>query len=449
MRSSTPNILLVNPWIHDFAAYDLWAKPLGLLTLAGILRAHGFRVAVIDCLDRFHPRAPRPSRAARFGCGPFHKRRLPKPAPLADVPRHFSRYGIEPEWLREDLRGVAPPDLILVTSGMTYWYTGVQETIALIREVFPDPPVVLGGIYATLWPEHARRMSGADEVVTGPGEAAVFDVTARYTGYQAPAHFSHDALDTYPLPALDLQRRLTCIPLLTQRGCPYACAYCASQRLQPRRLRRSPAAVVGELTHWHRRHAAIDVALYDDAFLADPDGHGLPILEAIVRAGLPLRFHTPNALHIRGITTATAALLFKAGFQTLRLGLEAVEVDQPRTIDHKVTAAEFTRAARILLKAGFNRRQLGAYLLAGLPGQSTAEVLRSIDAVRAAGVTPIVATYSPIPGTALWPQAVAASRYDLAAEPLCTNNSVFPCRREPFNWEWMDALRQRVGQGPH
>ena len=26
-----PRILLVNPWIHDFAAYDLWAKPLGLM----------------------------------------------------------------------------------------------------------------------------------------------------------------------------------------------------------------------------------------------------------------------------------------------------------------------------------------------------------------------------------------------------------------------------------
>ncbi len=444
MRSDTPQILLVNPWIHDFAAYDLWAKPLGLLTLAGILRAHGFRVAASDCLDRFHPRAPRPPRPERFGCGPFHKQRLPKPAPFVDVPRRFSRYGIEPEWFREELQQTPAPDLVLVTSGMSYWYTGVQETIALIREIFPGPPVVLGGIYATLWPEHARRVSGADEVATGPGEAALLDLAARHTGYRPAARFSPEALDTYPLPALDLLRRVTCIPLLTQRGCPYACPYCASQRLEPRRLRRSPSAVVEELAHWHGRHGAIDVALYDDAFLADPEGHGLPVLEAIVRAGLPLRFHTPNALHIRGITPATAALLFKAGFQTLRLGLEAVETDQRRRIDRKVTAAEFTRAARILLKAGFRPRQLGAYLLAGLPGQETAEVLRSIDAVRSAGVTPIVATYSPIPGTALWPQAVAASRYDLAAEPLCTNNSIFPCRREPFSWEWTAALRRRL-----
>ena len=30
------NILLVNPWIHDFAAYDFWLKPLGLLYLGNV-----------------------------------------------------------------------------------------------------------------------------------------------------------------------------------------------------------------------------------------------------------------------------------------------------------------------------------------------------------------------------------------------------------------------------
>ncbi|MGD2036453.1 MAG: B12-binding domain-containing radical SAM protein, partial [Desulfobacterales bacterium] len=57
MKRDVPHILLVNPWIHDFAAYDFWAKPLGLLYLAALLRSHGLSVSYIDCLDRFHPRA--------------------------------------------------------------------------------------------------------------------------------------------------------------------------------------------------------------------------------------------------------------------------------------------------------------------------------------------------------------------------------------------------------
>ena len=57
-KADMPHILCVNPWIHDFAAYDFWAKPLGLLTLAAICRMHDCRVSYIDCLDRFDPRAP-------------------------------------------------------------------------------------------------------------------------------------------------------------------------------------------------------------------------------------------------------------------------------------------------------------------------------------------------------------------------------------------------------
>ena len=49
------NLILINPWVYDFAAYDLWAKPLGLLYLAGQLRAMGFQVHLLDCLDIHNP----------------------------------------------------------------------------------------------------------------------------------------------------------------------------------------------------------------------------------------------------------------------------------------------------------------------------------------------------------------------------------------------------------
>jgi radical SAM superfamily enzyme YgiQ (UPF0313 family) len=320
----------------------------------------------------------------------------------------------------------------------------VQETIAVIKEIYPNTVIVLGGIYASLCTEHARQVSGADEVLPGPAEAAILGLVAKYTGYRASPRFAPDDLDSYPYPALDLQRRIAYAPLLTRRGCPFACAYCASHLLDARHLRRSPASIVEELTHWQRRHGVVDAALYDDAFLSDVPGHALPVLEAIVRVRLRLRVHTPNALHVRGITPETAALMFRAGFHTLRLGVETTDVDRHRELDRKVTAAEFSSAARILTQAGFSRGQIGAYLLAGLPGQQPEEVMRSIDAVKQAGVSPVLAYYSPIPGTALWPQAVAASRYDLTANPICTNNTVFPCRREPFSWTWTAELKRRI-----
>ena len=442
MKRDVPHILLVNPWIHDFAAYDFWAKPLGLLTLAGSLRDHNVSVSYMDCLDRFHPQAAPSDPSARWGRGPYLKSQITRPRGLEDVRRRFCRYGIKPHWLAEDLQSMPVPDLILITSLMTYWYTGVQETVAVLREIFPEPPIILGGIYATLCTDHAHEHAGADDVFAGPAEEAVFDLVARHTGFRATARFNPQNLDTYSYPALDLQNRINYVPLLTSRGCPFKCVYCASHFLSPVRLWRSPGSVIEEIKFWHQTHQITDFVLYDDAFLVDAEQHALPLLEKIIQTGLNIRFHTPNAVHIRGLTAETARLLFRAGFKTLRLGLETTEFETRKKIDRKVTQNDFKQAAGYLKEAGFSIDQVGAYLLIGLPGQQRAAVERSIRTVRAMGITPILAYYSPIPKTELWPTALTASRYDLAADPIFTNNSILPCQSEAFDWETVSALKE-------
>ncbi len=442
MIRDVPHILLINPWIHDFAAYDFWAKPLGLLTVAGILKAHGFRLSYIDCLDRFHHRAPPADPSARYGRGPYHKVGIAKPEKLRDVPRHYSRYGIRPEWFRDDLAGTGQPDLVLVTSLMTYWYPGVQETIEHIRSVWPETQIVLGGIYARLCAEHARENSGADHVFVEPAEVGLLDLIQQFTGFAVRPEFDLRNFDTYPYPALDLQSTINYIPILTTRGCPFDCTYCASRFLDPRLLRRSSSSVIEEIEHWHTVFGIKDFVLYDDAFLVEAEQHAKPILEGICSSGLDIRFHTPNALHIRGIDQESARLMHTAGFKTLRLGLETAEFDHRQKLDKKVSRAEFKRAVRCLLKAGFSKDQVGAYLLVGLPDQDMNAVEQSIRTVVYSGITPVPAYYTPIPHTALWPQAVAASRYDIAADPILTNNAIMPCSKDPFSWDLISRLKE-------
>jgi hypothetical protein len=77
-----------------------------------------------------------------------------------------------------------------------------------------------------------------------------------------------------------------------------------------------------------------------------------------------------------------------------------------------------------------------------LPGQSLAGVEASIAVVKALGLTPVLAHYTPIPHTRLWPAAVAASRYDLTADPIFSNNALMPCRPEAFSWQTVSRLKQ-------
>ncbi|MDL2269793.1 radical SAM protein [Desulfosarcina sp. OttesenSCG-928-A07] len=443
--SAAPRILLVNPWIHDFAAYDVWSAPLGLLALGGILRDHGADVVFIDCLDRFHPQiARKPAPDRRHGRGPYLKTPIPKPPGLSDIPRTWCRYGILPEWLHYDLSVMKPPDLVLVTSLMTYWYPGVRETIDVIRSVFPNVPVVLGGIYATLCTDHADTCCGADHVVAGPGEEVLLPLVARLTHWSPDFRYNAENRNTLPRPALDLCRYLAHVPLLTTQGCPFHCAYCASRYLQPRFLRQDPKQAADEIQYWYKAHGVRDFAFYDDALLVDADSHIIPILEAVISSGITVRFHTPNALHIRYITRRLADLMFRSGFHTLRLGLETTSAESRQSMDAKVEQEEFFRAVHYLKEAGFRSDQVGAYLLAGLPGQSDDTVESAILTVKSAGITPIIAHYTPIPHTALWPLAVSASRYDLATDPIFTNNAIFPCHPDGFSWDRLTRFKQLI-----
>lgn len=443
-----PHILLVNPWIHDFAAYDVWAKPMGLLILASVLRDHGFQVSYVDCLDRFHPEAPVSDPGARNGRGPYTKTTIPHPDGLEDISRRFSRYGIKPEWLKNDLAKIGRPDLIFVTSMMTYWAPGVRETIQVLKETFGKTPVVLGGIYATLCHEHAEKKSGADRVIKGPAEHKILKLVEEYTGYYSEYNYDPTDINELPYPAYDLQRVINYIPIQTSRGCPFRCSYCASGFLAPKWSRRHPESVVKELKYWHDEYNVVDFAFYDDALLVDSKNHAEKIFQGVIDSGMKISFHTPNALHVREISDKVAGLMYRAGFKTLRLGVETVDFYERDQMDDKITASDFGRAISALKKAGFDSGQTGAYLLTGLPGQSFSAVESSVRAVLDMGITPVLTHYTPIPHTAMWETAVSNSRYKLAEDPVFTNNSILPCRQESFSWEEISRLKKMItGKG--
>jgi len=440
LGNSGAALLLINPWVYDFAAYDYFARPLGLLYLAGWLRARGYRINFLDCLAAPHAK-PGP-----FGTGRYPKEILPTPPALAGITRRYGRYGISEAAFRERLGRTPRPAAILVTSLMTYWYPGVAAAIRLAREHFPGVPVILGGIYATLCPDHAREHSGAQRVVGGPGERAVLDVLEEVVGGPPPGPnlFAPEDLDSLPYPAHDLAFQPSYIPILTSRGCPLECSYCASRLLEPVFRRRRPKAVAAELIYWQDRLGLRDVAFYDDALLPAAADHLLVILEELARRGRRFRFHTPNGLHARLLTRPVADWLKRADFATLRLGVETTAVGAAR-LDAKLQPGELEAALACLREAGFTPEAIGVYLLVGLPDQEEDEVAASIRRVKELGATPVLAQYSPIPGTALWPRAVASSRYDLTADPLFHNNSLFPCWPK-FSWDRYTRLKRLAGK---
>jgi len=441
-------VLIINPWIHDFAAYDFWIKPLGLLYLGGLLLQNGHEVHFIDCLDPFHPAMPQknqkmPKRHV-YGKGKFFRKVIATPDALKMHPRNYCRYGILPEMFREDLKKHNDADIVLITSMMTYWYPGVFEVIKIIKDVLPLIPIVLGGKYATLCYNHAVKFSGADYIISGAGEKQVLQLFNKIFGEKPTYMPDENDLDSYPYPAFDLISNIEQLPLITSRGCPYHCSYCASHIFSDKFRQRNPIKVADEIEYWQKKTGVKNFSFYDDALLVNPQKMIIPLLKELKQRNLSCLFHCPNGLHLREINEELGKLLYSSGFKTIRFGFETSDLSRQLKTGGKVKNEELYKAVNCLKNAGYKTDEIGIYLLCGMPGQKANEVKESIEFVQQCGAKPVLAEFSPIPGTKIWLEAVDSSPFDIQGEPLYHNNSLLPCRNDDFNFAVYTELKKKL-----
>ena len=423
-------ILLVNPWIYDFAAANFWSRPLGLLKVAECLSRSDVKLSLIDCTDVFLK--------GSLGRGKYPKEPVEKPECLKHLPRTFGRYGLALDDFRLRLSKAAPFDLVFITSIMSWWYPGVRKVIEIIREERKDVPIVLGGIYATVWHGHASATSGADFIYKGPvGDEikVVFNTFGFRLKKKSGAATPYYRLGLYPAYQF--------APLLTGAGCPFACAYCASHNLWKRFSQRMPHAVVTEIKDLFERGVR-DFAFYDDALLVNADRHIKPILNEVKRLAVNARFHCPNGLHARFIDDELARLMRDSGFRTIRLGFETVDGERQKETGGKVTCEDLAGAVGLLKKYGFTKKEIGVYLMYGLPGQTFDEVKEGVSFLKDLGVGINLAEFSPIPGTECWRDLKEKGIVQEGMDPLLTNNTVFSCLFSGYDPHEVDRLKLAV-----
>jgi hypothetical protein len=422
-----PQILLINPYIHDFTAYDLWMKPLGLYWIAAYLENHGYAVSMVDCLDRYntvclHSQGLKKPKGTHNGCGPLPFTLIPKPPVYKRVLRRYRRFGIPRELFQELLQNVPAPQAILVGSMMTYWYPGVFETIGLLKEKFPRVPIALGGVYATLCPEHAKSFSGADMVFTGPSEVKVLKWLDQITG-QERQYPPYDIVpvELLPMPAHHFLFPYSPAVIASSLGCPLRCTYCASYGLQPCFRQRPVENVVAEIEYLARKKHIRHIAFYDDALLFHAQIHIIPILKTVIDKSLPVCLHTPNGIHSYLMTGELANLLKKANVETVRLSYER-SFDADSTLEDK----ELEKAIAYLQEAGYGRKpKIEVYVKIGLPDQTLEQIVEGFMFVHRLGAHIRLADYSPVPGTPDFKKTMEKYGLD-GSEPLYHNKTALP-----------------------
>ena len=188
--------------------------------------------------------------------------------------------------------------------------------------------------------------------------------------------------------------------------------------------RSTPEQVVKEVEDLFAKGVR-DFAFYDDALLVDSGHHIKPILRAIGLHSSGARFHTPNGLHARFVDQEIAWLMKKAHFRSIRLGLESVDSTRQKLTGDKVSNLEMERAVAYLKKEGFSKKEIGVYLMYGLPGQEWGEVRDGVNFLKSLGVSIYLTEFSPVRGTQSWSDLVRKGVIHDNLDPLLTNNTVF------------------------
>lgn len=195
------------------------------------------------------------------------------------------------------------PDVIGI-SFTTPMFFEAASLVSAVRQSGWSGHITLGGVHATALPQETLELlKGADSLVRGEGEDAVVALANRLEGGlpldQVPSlvfrdrngviHFSQKQpigqirnLDDYPLPAIDLYPltrytsdiwgtdELQMGVLITTRGCPYTCEFCASGQESWGKLRYHGLDRVLEEVERLKRLGAKYLVFNDDTFTVKP-----------------------------------------------------------------------------------------------------------------------------------------------------------------------------------
>jgi len=214
------------------------------------------------------------------------------------------------------------PDKILITSYFTYWSLYVKRSVSFYRNQFPKKKIIVGGIYASLMPEHCKKYTGCDEVFIGiHPEAEAVPISYKYL----EKHFG----------PIDYQI------IHTSRGCIRKCGFCGVYIIEPEFQYK---------TTIKKEIVKRKIIFYDNNLLANPHIEEIltelaylkekqKILWCEAQSGIDGRLLEKNP--------DLAYLLKKAAFKNIRISWDGDLKDAPH----------IKKQIKLLKKVGYNLRR--------------------------------------------------------------------------------------------
>jgi anaerobic magnesium-protoporphyrin IX monomethyl ester cyclase len=378
------------------SSYMYRMLPVSLPSIAGLLRAEGHQVRILDAVS----------------------------------PR------VTPGSVPAEIRKFDPELVVVAVSTPTY-----ESDVGVIRELdgITGAHLTAIGVHVTATAAETLEDSALDSVVRGEPEWTIADLAGRlargeslasvrglsFRGANGAIVHNEDRgfdgdLDELPPPARDLVHEEDYfLPILNRpytlvvpsRGCPHHCTYCTAPMYYGKRLRqRTPSRVVDEIEEIARRGVVNDFVMWSDTFTLDKR-FVLELCGELRRRNLGIRWMSNS--RVDSIDEEIAMAMKEAGCTGISFGMESGVQEILDNVRKGTTLEQGRRAVRTVKNAGI--QTLGHFML-GLPGETRETIRQTIDYAKE--VDPDWAQFycaTPLPGTKFMEHARAHGHLPMAA----------------------------------
>lgn len=351
-------VLLINPPLATPLITDaLSYPPLGILTLSSFLRLHGHQVKVLDLAIT----------------------RKDIPGVLEEVHSQVEVVGIT------------------VYTEILPW---VVKLVKALQEEYPGCRVVLGGPHSSVLPQETLAVSGAQVVVFNEGEAPFLEILQVWEGAASfqlqdipsicyweghqiqtnPRRSRLKSLNLLPLPdreILDLSVYHDPFSVVSSRGCPGRCVFCATRPVNGALYRtRSATHVFGEVLFLHHVYGAQVISFLEDTFTADRHRFD-SFLEQVKKSPYRLTFRCET--RIDQMTQEMLEEMAEIGFDSIQYGIETGDEAVMEAIGKDIQLQEAQEIIAYTRKVGI--QPMLSFCL-GHYADTTASMARTVDFIK-------------------------------------------------------------------
>ena len=213
-------------------------------------------------------------------------------------------------------------DKVYITSLYTYEAKAVIDSVKYYKEKCRNADIMVGGIYATLMPDHLRSQTGVEPFI---GIWDEVECLPPDYGFWINHSWSNTSF------------------VFTSRGCPNKCGFCAVKTLEPTR----------SINPRWKEHIFNDkprIMIHDNNITASGFGHFVRVITYLAKTGKLVTFD--NGFDCRHFTSTHSQLLSFLNIQTIRFAFDSMAQD-----------GHIQRALENCQKAGIPPQKILVYVL--------------------------------------------------------------------------------------